>query len=100
MAMKRPTSWRRKVRGVWHSQGQKRFSRSDKKWERRVLAIVARFLLCGDGQLAGRAQLWCRVLWWIVDAGPSFFVVPVCGETQEKQLSEVSRETLRDLECR
>ena len=28
------------------------------------MAIVARFLLCGGGQLAGRAQLWCRVLWW------------------------------------
>ena len=31
--------------------------------DRRVVAIVARFLLCGGGQLAGRAQLWRRVLW-------------------------------------
>ena len=28
------------------------------------MAIVARFLVCGGGQLAGRAQLWYRVLWW------------------------------------
>ena len=37
--------------------------------ERRVLAVVARFLLCGGGQLAGRSQLWCRVLWGTVVSG-------------------------------
>ena len=60
--------------------------------KRRVLAIVAR--------LAGRAQLWCRVLWWPVVAGPLLLVELVCGETQEEQLSGFSREILGDLECR
>ena len=52
--------------------------------ERRVLAIVPRFLLCGGGQLAGRAQPWSRVLWWTLVAGLLFLVEPVCGETQEE----------------
>ena len=60
--------------------------------ERRALVIGARFSLCGGGQLTGRAQLWCRVLWWIVVSGSLFFVELVCGETQEEQLSGVSCE--------
>ena len=66
----------------------------------RVLAIAPRFLLCGGGQLAGRAQLWSRVLWWTLVAGLLLFVEPVCGETQEEQLSKVSREILSDVEYR
>ena len=42
--------------------------------ERRVLAIVDRFFLCGYGQLASISQWWCRGLWWIVVAG----VLVVC----------------------
>ena len=67
--------------------------------KRRVLAIVARFLLCCGGQLARRAQLWCRVLWWTVVAGRLLLVELVCGETQEEQLSGVSRDILSDVEC-
>ena len=51
-------------------------------------SIVARFLLCG-GQLAGRAQLWCRVLWLTVVVGPLVRVEPVFGETQEEHLSGI-----------
>ena len=40
------------------------------------------------------------VCWWTVVAGPLLLVEPVCGETQEEQLSEVSRDILSDLECR
>ena len=45
-------------------------------------------LLC-RGQLAGRAQLCCRVLWWIVVAGPLLRVELVFGETQEEHLSGI-----------
>ena len=51
-------------------------------------SIVARSLLCG-GQLARRAQLWCRVLWWTMVAGHLVCVEPVFGETQEEHLSEM-----------
>ena len=60
--------------------------------ERRVWAIFVPFFLCGGGLLAGRAQSWCRGLWWIVVAGLLLFVEFVCGETQEDQFSKVSRE--------
>ena len=70
------------------------------RWERRVVAIVARFQLCRGGQLAGRAQLWCRALWWTVVAGLLLLVEPVCCDTQEEQVSGVSHEILSDLECR
>ena len=38
------------------------------------------------------------VLWWTVVAEPLLLVEPVCSETQEEQLSKVSREILTDLE--
>ena len=45
-------------------------------------------LVCG-GHLARRAQLWCRVLWWTVVAGPLVRVETVFGETQEEQFSGI-----------
>ena len=68
--------------------------------KRKLWAIGARILSCGGGQLAERAQLWCRVLWWTVVIGLSLLVELGCGERQEEQLSGVSREMLIDLECR
>ena len=44
-----------------------------------------------------RAQLWCPVP---LVAEPLLLVELVRGETQEEQLSKVSREVLSDLECR
>ena len=52
--------------------------------EHRVLVIVARFSLCGGGQLAGRAQLWYRLVdrgCWIV-----LLVEPVCVDTQKGKM--------------
>ena len=51
-------------------------------------SIVARVLLRG-GQLARRADLWCRVLQWTVVAGPLLRAEPVFGEAQEEQLSGI-----------
>ena len=48
-------------------------------------------------QLAVGAQLWCRVLWWILFTGSWQLVEPACGETQEVQFG-VSCGNLSDLE--
>ena len=46
-------------------------------------------ILFRGGQLAGSVELWCRVLWWTVVAGPLLRVELVFGETQEEQLSGI-----------
>ena len=48
--------------------------------------IMARLDCWCGGQLTVGAQLWCRVLWWTLFAGPWLRVGLACGETQDEHV--------------